>query len=95
MHIDPERLAKAIRHLAESSGIKSDVGRLLFSLECLLTLILLIVVGFFLVHDLIIMVFFPGRAGEAMEALKSCLVVFVISFFCVVVREYLMRPGDR
>jgi hydrogenase-4 membrane subunit HyfE len=94
MHLDPEKVGRAIAVPARDLGIQSEAGKLLFGLESLLTLILLLAVGVFAAHD-VIMVSLKQVGGEAMEALKLTLTVFVFSMFCVLIRERIVRRIDK
>jgi hypothetical protein len=94
MHIDPEKLGKAIGNITAKLGIQSEPGKVLFGLECVLSFVLLVAVGIFALHD-IVMVLLERPGDEAMEAFKWSLAVFVVSMLIIVARERFVGRMDK
>lgn len=89
MHADPEKAAHAIASLASKLGIRSEIGKVLFGLECLLTLIVLVAFAIFSTHDLIMAILnHPGE--QALAAFMWGLLGVLASMLLVIVREWVV-----
>jgi uncharacterized protein (UPF0261 family) len=94
MHVDSDKVARAIGYIAAKLEIHSEPGKVLFGLACLLSFVLLIAIILFAMHD-VIMMFVDGSGGKAMEAFMWGLFVFFLSTLLVVIREYLVGSINK